>query len=328
VGGAVATPLTLSMDDIVAMPRRELTVSFPCAGNRRKEQNMIRQSRGFNWGAGAVATSVWTGVRLCDVLAAAGVVDRGDASTGHRGRFVRFTGPPGELPNGDGTYGTSISLAKALDPAADVLLAYKQNGRWLSPDHGFPVRVILPGHIGGRTIKWLTKVEVTEAESDNWYHYYDNRVFPSHITTPEAAEDAGAWRDPDYIINHFNINSAVCAPGHDAVVPLSCPGTAPITFKGYAYAGGGRKVTRVELTLDGGTVWRPATIHRAEPPTEHGMHWTWVHWSVDFSLQELLAAPAGDVQLRAADESMNTQPGRDAVVWSLLGMVSFFFFFF
>jgi nitrate reductase (NAD(P)H) len=316
--GLVPNPLTLTMDALVALrPRRELTVTFCCAGNRRKEQNLLRQTRGFSWGAGAVSTSVWAGMRLADLLATAGV-DRGDPANARR--HVRFTGPPGELPNGDGTYGTSIPLLKALDPAADVLIAYKQNGRWLAPDHGFPVRVILPGHIGGRTIKWLTRIEVSDVESDNWYHFYDNRVFSPHILTPEDAEAAGVWKDPDFMINHFNINSATCEPAHDAVVPLSAGGGTPVAFKGYAYAGGGRKVTRVEASLDGGLTWRPAAIHRMEPPTEHGMHWTWVFWSVEFTVGELASAPAGDVQVRAADETMNSQPGRDACVWSLLGM--------
>ena len=319
VDGLVATPSTYSMDALVSLrPRRELAITFCCAGNRRKEQNLAAQTRGFSWGAGAVSTSMWTGIRLADLLERAGVV-RGDPANARR--HVRFTGPPGELPNGeDGTYGTSIPLLKALDHAADVLVAYKQNGRWLAPDHGFPVRLILPGYIGGRTIKWLCRIEVAESESDNWYHFYDNRVFPPSIATPEDAEAAGAWHDPDYMINHFNINSAICEPAHDAVVPLSAGGEAVVPFKGYAYAGGGRKVTRVEVSLDSGSTWRPAAIHRMEPPTEHGMHWTWVFWSVGVSVADLAAAPAGDVQVRAADETMNTQPGRDACVWSLLGM--------
>ena len=117
------------------------------------------------------------------------------------------------------------------------------------------------------------------------------------------------------IINHLNINSAILAPAHDAVVPLSTD--AGIEFRGYAYSGGGRKVTRVELSTDRGATWRPAEIERVEPPTVHGMHWAWVLWRLTLSVAELAAC--GEVALRAADSSMNVQPS--ALTWSLLGMM-------
>ena len=263
------------MDQIVALPARTLTVTMACAGNRRKEQNMHRKSQGFNWGAAGVSTAMWTGVPLRDLLLLAGL-DESDPLNATR--HLRFCGPAGELPKGgDGRYGSSIALPYALNPAHDVLVAYKQNGRWLAPDHGFPVRLILPGFIGGRTVKWLERIEVSDSESDNWYHLHDNRVLPPHVRTPEDAEAGGFWRNPDYVINHLNINSAISSPSHDAVVPLRLGGRAKVPFRGYAYSGGGRKVTRVELSLDGGRSWPyPALIHRGEPPTRHGMHWAWV----------------------------------------------------
>jgi nitrate reductase (NAD(P)H) len=117
------------------------------------------------------------------------------------------------------------------------------------------------------------------------------------------------------VINHLNINSAILAPAHDAVVPLATD--AGVEFRGYAYSGGGRKVTRVELSTDKGATWRPASIERVEPPTAHGMHWTWVWWRLTLSVAELAAC--GEVALRAADSSMNVQPS--ALTWSLLGMM-------
>ena len=115
---------------IVSMP-----VTFICAGNRRKEQNMTKKTVGFDWGAGAVGNSVWTGVRLCDLLPAVGI---NRPSRQHR--FVHFEGPLGELPQGKtSSYGTSIDTGWALDRERDVLLAFKQNGELLTPDRGFPL---------------------------------------------------------------------------------------------------------------------------------------------------------------------------------------------
>ena len=155
----VPKPVDLNMDQlssgawgtIVSIP-----VTFICAGNRRKEQNLTKKTVGFDWGAGAVGNSVWTGVRLCDLLAAVGITR---ASKEHR--YVHFEGPLGELPQGKtGSYGTSIDIGWALDRERDVLLAFKQNGELLLPDHGFPLRTLLPGCIGGRMIKWLTSMWV------------------------------------------------------------------------------------------------------------------------------------------------------------------------
>lgn len=107
-------------------------------------------------------------------------------------QYVCFRGVKDELPQGsDGSYGTSLTLAKALDPANDILVAYRQNGRLLTPDHGYPVRMIIPGHIGGRMVKYVEEITVTPKESDNFYHYFDNRVLPSHVDA-ELAKKEGA----------------------------------------------------------------------------------------------------------------------------------------
>jgi len=82
---------------------------------------------------------------------------------------VHFNGVEKELPQGtNGSYGTSLIYGTALNPANDILIAYKHNGKLLAPDHGFPVRMIIPGGIGGRMVKWLANIEVLGTESDNF----------------------------------------------------------------------------------------------------------------------------------------------------------------
>lgn len=205
IGGLVNKPgVSITMEELVAMPSVTLPVTLVCAGNRRKEENMHKKSIGFNWGPCAVSTSEWTGVRVADLLRlkAGGIkyksggdqpgeadwsADEGDSSVP---RHVCFRGPAGELPKGDdGSYGTSVPLHYAMDPANDVLIAYKQAGKWLTPDHGFPVRLIVPGFIGGRMIKWLSEITVTPVESTNFYHYHDNRVMPPHVDEAKATEE-------------------------------------------------------------------------------------------------------------------------------------------
>jgi nitrate reductase (NAD(P)H) len=141
IGGQVPNPMELSMDELVAIaPHREIPVTLVCAGNRRKEQNMIRQTIGFNWGPCGVSTNVWKGCLLRDLLLAAGVSDKNT-----QGMHVEFIGVE-DLPNKVGPgpfpdepwgklvkYGTSVPLARAMNPAYDVMIAWEANGERLQP---------------------------------------------------------------------------------------------------------------------------------------------------------------------------------------------------
>ncbi|KAJ1268807.1 hypothetical protein BS78_07G162100 [Paspalum vaginatum] len=314
VTGLVARPARLTMEQLVRdFPAVELPVTLVCSSNRRREQNMVRQTLGFNWGPGAVSTSVWRGARLCDVLRRCGVLPRGGGALN-----VCFEGADA-LPAGGGTtYGTSISRGWAMDPTMDVMLAYMQNGEPLTPDHGFPVRVIVPGCTAGRMVKWLRRIVVTTAESDNYYHYRDNRFLPSHVDA-ELADAEAWWYKPEYVINELNINSVITTPGHDEILPVTAvTSERAYTIKGYAYSGGGKKVTRVEVTLDGGETWLLCELDHPEKPNKYGKHWCWCFWSVKVEVVALVAAK--EIAVRAWDQSLNTQP--EKLVWNLMGMMN------
>ena len=102
---------------------------------------------------------------------------------------VAVLSPRMSLQGKDGSYGTSLCWQTAMDESCDVILAYKQNDRYLLPDHGAPIRIIIPGHIGGRMVKWLEEITVSDVESDNFYHYHDNRVLPPGIEQENAKEE-------------------------------------------------------------------------------------------------------------------------------------------
>jgi nitrate reductase (NAD(P)H) len=212
----------------------------------------------------------------------------------------------------------------------DVILAYKMNGEWLSPDHGFPLRVIVPGCIGGRSVKWLTKICVSETESSNIYHYVDNKVFPSFVDK-DLADAEKWWYKPEYTLYDLNVNSAILCPDHGAILPVSRAITDEIfNLRGYAYSGGNRKITRVELSFDGGESWELATLthpEEHEPPelaenNDHGYervrHWCWALWSHSIKPSQLLRCQ--EISVRAWDEAQNTQPGNFS--WNLMGMMN------
>jgi len=318
----VPKPFTMSMDELVAMDPRELPVTLVCAGNRRKEQNMIRQTIGFNWGPSGVSTNVWKGVLLRDLLLKAGVSEKNMA-----GKHVEFIGVE-DLPNKVGPgpfedepwgklvkYGTSVPLARAMNPAYDIIVAYQANGEVLQPDHGYPVRLIIPGYIGGRMIKWLEYINVIPYETKNHYHYHDNRILPPHITAEESLK-GDWWYKPEYIFNELNINSAVSQPDHNETLSIAKNINSTYEVAGYAYTGGGRKISRVEVTTDGGINWNLCELQRTERPTEYGMYWCWIWWKFDLKVVDLVGCK--EIWCRAWDESNNPQPTNPT--WNLMGM--------
>mmetsp|Transcript_20849 Transcript_20849/g.46852 ORF Transcript_20849/g.46852 Transcript_20849/m.46852 type:complete len:904 (-) Transcript_20849:42-2753(-) len=293
-------------------------VTFICAGNRRMEQNMCKKTVGFNWGAAAVGNSVWTGVRLCDFLSALGITKPSKAH-----RYLHFDGPVGELPKGEtGEYGTSIDIGWALDHERDVLLAFKQNGEWLTPDHGAPLRTLLPGCIGGRMIKWLTKITLSDKPSENHYHFFDNRVLPPHVDA-ELASEEGWWYKPEYIINHMNLNSAMFEPRHMGILHLNGP-RAMKTMKvaGYGYVGGGNKVIRAEISLDGGKTWELTDLTRPEDEIADSRatdkHWCWSWWETEVNVSRLLQCK--EICCRIVDSNQTMQPAE--LTWNVMGMMN------
>ncbi|KAJ5491029.1 Nitrate reductase [Penicillium diatomitis] len=322
IEGLVENPVSLSMREIVEnYDQITAPVTLVCAGNRRKEQNTVRKSKGFSWGPSGLSTALFTGPMMADVLRSA---------RPRRGaKFVCMEGAD-KLPNG--FYGTSVKLNWALDRNKGIMLAYKMNGEPLTPDHGRPLRVVVPGQIGGRSVKWLTRLIVTDTPSDNWYHVNDNRVLPTMVSPEMSAQHKKWWTDERYAIYDLNVNSATVYPEHEERLDLTTSGEF-YTAKGYAYAGGGRRITRVELSLDKGKSWRLAEINYAEDRYreyegelfggkvdmwQRETCFCWSFWS--------LAIPVADLQdsdallVRAMDDAMTVQP-RD-MYWSVLGMMN------
>ncbi|KAL7569944.1 hypothetical protein ACA910_008604 [Epithemia clementina (nom. ined.)] len=309
-GPLVPVHLELTMDQIAAMPTRELPVTLVCAGNRRKEQNMVRQTIGFSWGPAGVSTNVWKGVMLRDLLLRAGVSVRKMA-----GKHVEFIGYE-DLPN---KYGTSIPLFRAMNPAYDVIIAYEANGERLQPDHGFPVRLIIPGYIGGRMVKWLKRINVIPHETKSHYHYHDNRILPPQVPSLEESHKGQWWYKPEYIFNELNINSVITQPNHnDTLVVASRSAKDHYEVAGYAYTGGGRFISRVEVSADGGLCWNVAKIDRKEQPTDYGMYWCWIWFAYDVPIADLDGCQ--EIWCRAFDDANNLQP--DKQTWNLMGMGS------
>ncbi|KAJ6109362.1 hypothetical protein N7486_001596 [Penicillium sp. IBT 16267x] len=322
IEGLVENPITLSFREILEKYDQITTpITLVCAGNRRKEQNTVRKSKGFSWGPAGLSTALWTGPLMADILHSAKPL--------RKAKYVCMEGAD-KLPNG--YYGTSVKLNWAMDFNRGIMLAHKMNGEGLRPDHGRPLRVVVPGQVGGRSVKWLRRLIVTEAPSDNWYHLYDNRVLPTMISPEMSATETKWWTDERYVIYDLNVNSVAAFPEHEEVLDLATAGST-YTAKGYAYAGGGRRITRVEISLDKGKSWRLAEIDYAEDKYrefegnlfggkidmwKRESCFCWSFWSLKIPVSDL--ADSGALLVRAMDDGMMVQP-RD-MYWSVLGMMN------
>ena len=198
VGGAVERPLELSLAELDRFPRRELTATLQCAGNRRQELAERRPiPHELPWGVEAVSTARWSGVALADLLGAA----RPAAGASH----VAFAGlDEAERHGRRFRFGGSIPLDKALAP--EVLLATAMNGAPLPPVHGFPVRVVVPGWIGARSVKWLSGITLQAEPSDNYFQRVAYRLFPADVDAGNVVWDQGA------MLGELPVNSIVTRP--------------------------------------------------------------------------------------------------------------------
>ncbi|KAF9884796.1 hypothetical protein FE257_001212 [Aspergillus nanangensis] len=306
------------MDELVdRFPSINIPVIMACDGNRRKEVNMLKRSKGFDWGPGGVSCAYWKGVLLRDVLLAANV-EKYMAEKANARLWVNFRGT--EYCS-DGQYETCVPLDYVMDPINDVLLAYEMNDAPLPPDHGYPLRVIIPGFVGGRAVKWLERVWVTDFENHSHYHIWDNRVVPTFVEDRESEAGLLMYHHPSTACYEQNINSVIASPEQGEKLDLQEmeKGGKRYRIRGYAYNGAGNEVQRVEVSLDGRKSWLYCTRQFPDTPIRHNKKfWAWIHWHVEVDLRDLLHAET--IIVRAWDANKNTQP--ENITWNLEGMMN------
>lgn len=290
VSGLVKRALRLSLEDVRDLPKAETTATLYCAGNRRAELTQVKPIPGkVAWDVGAAGNARWGGVLLRDVLEAAGI--------GEGARHVAFTGLDRDVESGTGApFGGSVPIEGAVSDRA--LLAYEMNGRPLAPEHGFPLRAVVGGYVGARSVKWLSGVTLQAGPSDNYYQAVEYKLFPPHVTAENADHSEGE------MLGEIPVNCVILAPEDGASVARG-----PVPVQGYAVAGGDRGVVRVEVSADGGGSWTEASL------LEDGGPGTWRLWKTTLEL------PPGPRRIlaRAFDSGGGTQPASVGGVWNFLG---------
>jgi len=268
-GSGVGRPRAFTYDEILNMPAVSVIRFIECAGNGRSffEVAYGRRAQGTQWKLGAIGVAEWTGVPLREVLERVGLK-----------RTARDVMPEGL---DDLRVRRPIPIEKAL--AEDTLLVYAMNGDVLPPDHGFPVRLLVPGWIGVANIKWVGRIEVSETPLYSpWNTESYVLIEPEYRPSPPAL-------GPTLTVQ--NLKSAFELPW-DGEIPAGRR-----LLRGRSWSGHGR-IVRVEVSFDRGISWQPAQLRDPNIPQ------AWVRWEVEWD-----ARPGQySLRARATDERGNGQP--------------------
>ncbi len=272
-GKGFNAPYALTLDDIRALPRQTMPVTLECAGNGRT--GMSPRTHSMPWGVEAVGTSAWTGTLL------APLIERAQPKNGTV--EIVFSGADRGFDKGvEHAFGRSLTLQQLAE--LDVLLVHEMNGQPLLPQHGAPLRIIVPGWYGMASVKWLSTIEATDTPYQGYqqvrtYRYRDHK------------DDEGRP------VTTMRVKSLMAPPGiPDWVTRLRHLRAGPVTIAGRAWSGGGVAISKVEF--NDGLGWQDATL------TAPKGQYDWTGWTIDWN-----ATPGEHVlSCRATDLNGEIQP--------------------
>jgi len=369
----------LSLEQIKSLPKVELVSTLQCSGNRRGGFNGLRQTSGTPWGQGAISTAKWSGARLIDVLMLAmeqvtSADDEGknklmgkNNNEGKGGlietlhslqalidnhpelQHLRFESLDGML--------ASIDANKGLNPFGDVIVAYEMNGEDLPRDHGYPLRVIVPGYAAVRNVKWLKKLELAEEEAEGtWQRGLNYKILPPTVldakevdlsVMPGLSEEcvfSGITKVENLSHTHapmmtmnttstaleediFDSSMSMAASFHQggsrttSPTPLTPGEIVLVKTSGWAYAGGGRNIVRVDVTGNNGKSWQTATITEgSNQPLRRA--WAWVFWECEVPAIVCEDGVSVELACKGVDMAFNTQPESMGGMWNVRGLVN------
>ncbi|KAK8290422.1 hypothetical protein V6Z12_D07G260600 [Gossypium hirsutum] len=310
INGLIETPKKLYFRDIRMLPKYNVTATLQCAGNRRTAMSITRKVKGVGWNVSAIGNAVWGGAKLADILELIGV-PKLTSSTQSGGKHIEFVSIDKCEEENGGPYKASIPLSQATNPEADVLLAYEMNGEPLNRDHGYPLRVIVPGVIGARSVKWLDSINIIAEECQGFFMQKDYKMFPPSVDWGNISWNT---RKPQM---DFPVQSVICSLEDAQSIK---PGKVRIS--GYAVSGGCHGIERVDVSIDGGKTWREATRFQktGTPYIADGISndkWAWVLFELTVDIPQ-----STEIIAKAVDSAANVQPEKVQDIWNLRGILN------
>lgn len=302
VDGIGTKSVTLTLEDLKShFVKHEVTATLQCGGNRRSELDKIQKTGGIPWGFGAMSTARWGGVYLREVLQhCAGLSLEGVEAFGVK--HIVFKGID--------DMEASIPVEKALSPYGDVLVAYEMNGEPLPKEHGAPVRLVVPGVVGVRNVKWVGRIIASTEEAQGpWQRGLAYKGF-----SPMVKDLKDIDVEKILSMQELPVQSVIVSPKPGTNTELD-----DIEVKGFAWSGGGRGIIRVDVSCDKGETWVTADLGEGkdQSPTRA---WAWTFWEASVPIPDHLRGKEVTVLCRAVDSAYSTQPERPEPLWNLRGL--------
>ncbi len=305
--GLYSNPIQMTMHELKSLPKVDVVATLQCSGNRRGDMNSVKKTSGTSWDQGAISTAKFSGARLSDVLKQAGVKD--PVALTEKDDVSKHL----LMESLDGMK-ASINMEKATNPYGDVIIAYEMNGVPIPRDHGAPLRVIVPGYAAVRNVKWLKKIEVSDSEAEGaWQQGLNYKTLPPNVTD---AKNINLAKMPSMTEVAVFSGIATLDIGEDQ--KFEAGETVVVKAKGWAWAGGGRNIVRVDITGDNGLTWHTSEITKGGDQN-FGRAGAWVFWECDVPT---IVQEDGRIELasKAVDLAFNSQPESCAHGWNVRGL--------
>jgi sulfite oxidase len=287
----------ISLSDLDKYPKQTIVTTIQCAGNRRNEFNSIAKVHGSNWKGGAISTAEWEGVYLRDIFNDIDINLKENSD-----KYLTFWGD-------DMDYRVSLKVSRVLSNNNKVLLATKMNGEELSRDHGYPVRLIVPGSVGTKQVKWLTTIELSDKPSkSSWQSGVAYKKLPSFI------------KDFSQVTEKLLIDTpTVDIPPIQSMITKIKSNDKNIEIYGFAWCGGGSNINKVEVSLDNGKNWKLADLISGQyQPINQA--WGWTLWSLNVNKEDCNEGET--IICRATDINLNKQPKEISDIWNIRGILN------
>jgi len=307
--------IELSMEELAKLPQHEITATIQCSGNRRSGMNDVKKTSGSPWVQGAISTAKWKGPKLIDVLKLLSPYKNNhNSSSSFTQNLINDKNIEHVIFKGIDGMEASIPKYKALSELGDVILATHMNDVPIPAEHGYPLRAIVPGHVGVRNVKWVHSIVLSKEEAKgDWQRGLNYKVLPPgalnasgiDISKLPAMQESSVFSGITHIENNEDNNTIDC--------------------HGWAFAGGGRGIARVDISTDNGKTWCVSEVNQGHQQ-KLGQEWAWVFWEANDIPAKASNESNKDgekeimVISRAVDKAYNYQPENANYIWNMRGL--------
>ena len=298
-----------NIKDLQKFKYYSLIVTLMCTGNRRSEYNNLTEhdTIGLIWSNGSISTAKYGGVKLSDLFTYLGIDLEDSIKKGYN--FVTFCGID--------SYKISIPIKKCSYDG-DVLLSYNMNDEILPRDHGFPLRVIVPGMVGARSVKYLSTIEITKKQTDTKEQIgISYKQLPPNIKSLRGVSKEYIENLPP--INDVNVISAITYPEQDDILFINQENI----ICGYALSGSGKAIIRVDISIDNGKNWDQAIFTRADETQtiRSSKAYAWIQWRYNLKLTDNHNKSI-TIMCKAIDDDYNQQSDDINGIWNIRGLLN------